>query len=300
MKTTTRETYARRIARVSAYLIDHLDNDHDLHRLAEEACFSAYHFHRIYRMTTGETVKETLKRLRLHRAAVKLISSNIDITVLGLEAGYSSVQAFSRAFRINYGVAPSEYRDKQFRIANNGDAALHQQLKRKLTNPTTKEHDMYEVTIDNATPCRVAALQHAGDYMEIGNTFEQLTIWAAGQGLVTPDTRSFGIYYDDPAAVDKDKLRSDACIAIPADFTLSGADATKYRVLNTPAGRCATLIHVGPYSDLEKAYHWLFGVWLPQSGEEPADAPSFEEYLNDPRQVAPSALRTAVCLPLKS
>jgi AraC family transcriptional regulator len=293
MKTTTRETYARRIARVSEYLIDHLDNDHDLHRLAEEACFSAYHFHRIYHMTTGETVKETLKRLRLHRAAVKLISSNIDITMLGLEAGYSSVQAFSRSFRAAYGVAPSTYRDKQFRLAS-GAA-----LKRKLANTTTKEQIMYEVTIENATPCRVVALQHNGDYMNIGNTFEQLMIWAAGYGLLTPETRSFGIYYDDPAAVDKDKLRSDACIAIPDDFTLSGADAAKYRVLNTPGGRCATLIHVGPYSDLEKSYQWLFGVWLPQSNEEPADSPSFEEYLNDPRQVAPSALRTAVCLPLK-
>lgn len=162
---------------------------------------------------------------------------------------------------------------------------------------------MYEVTIENAAPCRVVALQHDGDYMEIGNTFEQLTIWAAGHGLLAPDTRSFGIYYDDPAAVDKAKLRSDACIAIPDDFTLSHvshADATQYRVLNTPAGRCATLIHVGPYSDLEKAYQWLFGAWLPQSSEEPNDLPSFEEYLNDPRQVAPSALRTAVCLPLKS
>ena len=293
MKTTTRETYARRIARVSEYLIDHLDSQHDLHRLAEEAYFSAYHFHRIYHMTTGETVKETLKRLRLHRAAVKLISSNTDITVLGAEAGYGSVQAFSRSFRAAYGVAPSTYRDKQFRLTSG--AALNQQLAHTIT----KEHDMYEVTIDHATPCRVAALQHDGDYMDIGNTFEQLTIWAAGRGLVTPDARSFGIYYDDPAAVDKNKLRSDACIAIPDEFTLSATDVTKYRVLNTPAGRCATLIHVGPYSDLEKAYHWLFGVWLPQSGEEPADAPSFEEYLNDPRQVAPSALRTAVCLPLK-
>lgn len=296
MKTTTRETYARRIARASEYLIDHLDSQHDLHRLAEEACFSAYHFHRIYHMTTGETVKETLKRLRLHRAAVKLISSNTDITVLGTEAGYSSVQAFSRSFRAAYGTAPSTYRDKQFRLAS-GAA-----LKRKLAKHSAKEQIMYAVTIENTTPCRVMACQHHGDYMEIGNTFEQLMIWAAGHGLLAPDTRSFGIYYDDPAAVDKDQLRSDACIAIPADFTLpddTNAAAASYRVLHTPGGRCASLIHVGPYSDLEKSYQWLFGVWLPQSNEEPGDAPSFEEYLNDPRQVAPSALRTAVCLPLK-
>ncbi len=289
MKTTTRESYAKRIERVSEYLIDHLDDHNDLHRLAEEAHFSAYHFHRIYHMTTGETVNETLRRLRLHRAAVKLISSAIDITAIGNEAGYNSVQAFSRAFRTSYDMAPTIYRRKQFRIA--GCATLGHLVKQK----PSKEFDMNEVTIQQIKPCRVAALQHDGDYMNIGNTFERLMIWAAGQGLLTGTTRSFGLYYDDPAAMEKSKLRSDACIAIPNDFT----PLLPYRVLHTPGGRCAVLVHVGPYSDLEKSYQWLYGVWLPSSGEEPGDAPPMEEYLNDPRQVSPPELRTAICLPLK-
>jgi AraC family transcriptional regulator len=289
MKTLTRETYAKRIERVSEYLINHLDGDVDLHRLAEEAHFSAYHFHRIYHMIIGETVVETVRRLRLHRAAVKLISSDIDVTTLAHEAGYHSVQAFSRAFRVAYGMAPTDYRQKQFRHASS------QALRRHLSTQPTKEYDMNQVTIEHTKPCRVAAIQHNGDYMDIGNTFERLMIWAAGQNLLTPTARSFGIYYDDPAAVPKAKLRSDACIAIPDSLT----PPTEYRVLETYAGRCAVLVHVGPYSDLEKSYQWLYGVWLPSSGEEPANVPCFEEYLNDPRQVAPSELRTAICLPLK-
>ena len=76
MKTITRETYAKRIERVLHYIVDHLDdvgqNPLDIHRLAEEAFLSPYHFHRVYVAMMGETVADTLRRHRLHRAAIKL------------------------------------------------------------------------------------------------------------------------------------------------------------------------------------------------------------------------------------
>jgi len=62
--------YGRRIARVTEHIADHLELD--VGRLADVAFFSPWHFHRIYRETTGETVADTVRRLRLHRAAVEL------------------------------------------------------------------------------------------------------------------------------------------------------------------------------------------------------------------------------------
>ena len=52
---------------------------------------------------------------------------------------------------------------------------------------------------------------------------------------------------------------------------------------------------IRPYTDM-RAYLWLFGTWLPQSGREPADAPVFEEYLNNPRDLRPIIARTIVCV----
>ena len=46
-------------------------------------------------------------------------------------------------------------------------------------------------------------------------------------------------------------------------------------------------------------YRWLFGEWLPKSGEEPDDQPCFEEYLNDARSTPPQDLLTAIYMPLK-
>lgn len=292
MKTATRETYAKRIERVAEYLFDHLDDDLDLHRLAEEAFLSPYHFHRVYRSMTGETVTETVRRLRLHRAAVSLTSSRVAIETITREAGYATVPAFTRAFRAAYAMPPAAYREKQFR--HESGAHLREHLIARSHN-LEQELAMKNITIEQRHPIRVAALAHRGDYQQIGNAFERLNAWASGHGIDVHTTRSFGIYYDDPAAVACENLHSDACIEITDGFTPTG----EYTLKHTPGGRCAVLIHKGPYADLEQAYQWLFGVWLAQSGEEPAEAPSFEEYLNDPRLVPASELLTAICLPLK-
>jgi AraC family transcriptional regulator len=60
----------------------------------------------------------------------------------------------------------------------------------------------------------------------------------------------------------------------------------------------ATIIHQGPYHELDVAYRWLYGCWLLDSGYEPADQPVLEEYLNSPRFVEPKDLLTKIYLPI--
>jgi AraC family transcriptional regulator len=291
MKTTTRQSYAMRIERAQQYLLDHLDDAIDLEQIAAVAHFSPYHFHRVYVSIVGETVAETLRRNRLNRAAVKLLTSATPVAKLGREAGYTRVQAFNRAFRDSYGVTPTAYR-------THGSLASALQVKRSQrvsSKPLTKESIMREVTIQSFEPLRVVALRHLGDYMNIGNTFERLGTWAAGKNLCDGQTRSFGIYYDDPDSMPVDNLKSDACMTITQAFT----PEAPYTVTQTPGGRCAQLLHTGPYSELHDAYRWLYTEWLPKSGEEPGDQAPFEEYLNDPRDTPPAQLQTAIRIPLR-
>jgi AraC family transcriptional regulator len=295
MKTITRETYAKRIENVLHYLVAHLDEPLDIHRLAEEAFLSPYHFHRVYVAMMGETVAETIRRHRLHRAAIKLSASAIPVAELATEAGYGSVHAFTRAFRAAYGLPPA-----QFRLSNALNATRQWVAESAVLSAShqPKEPTMFnlnDVKIQDLPATRIAALTHHGDYMNIGETFGRLMAWAAGKGVVKADVRTFGIYYDDPTSKRKDQLRSEACLEIPATFTPDG-DA---QLMHTAAGRSAVFIFTGPYSALEKPYRWIYDTWLPQSGEELRDAPPFEEYLNDARNTAPQHLKTAICIPLK-
>jgi AraC family transcriptional regulator len=131
--------------------------------------------------------------------------------------------------------------------------------------------------------------------MNIGSTFERLLTLAGAQGLIGPDLRTFGVYYDDPAATPASALRADACLAIP-DGSVPAGDL---QVREIRGGKYAVVRHVGPYAELERPYKWLYGTWLAQSGEEPDNAPTVEEYLNDARRVPPTELETEIWLPLR-
>jgi AraC family transcriptional regulator len=290
---TTRTDYAMRLERVFRWLADHLDDTLDLARLADVAAMSPHHFHRIYHAMHGETAAETVRRLRLHRAAVELITGELPVARIAGRAGYGSQEAFTRAFKTAYGVPPARYRASF--VPEPTPAGRF-----KRTGPTRAEDVMdttmtYQATIRETPAIRVAALAHRGDYMMIGSTFERLAALAGGQGLFEPSSRSFGIYYDDPAAVAREALRADACMTVPDTWMPSG----DLRLLEIRGGRYAVTLHVGPYAELHFPYSWLYGTWLPQSGEEAADAPCIEAYLNDARAVPPSELRTEIWLPLR-
>ncbi|MEL4474531.1 GyrI-like domain-containing protein, partial [Shewanella algae] len=86
--------------------------------------------------------------------------------------------------------------------------------------------------------------------------------------------------------VAEDKLRSVACVN--ADASAPVAAPLERRAIS--GGEYAVLHHKGPYAEMHKAYKWLYAEWLPKSGRKLRDALMFEEYLNNPRDVAPSEL----------
>jgi AraC family transcriptional regulator len=281
-KLKDRIDYQERLDRVIVFIYDHLDEPIDLNRLADVACLSPYHWHRIYHAIHGETIANTVRRLRLHRAAGFLANTTMDIETIAEKSGYGGVAAFSRAFAADYGMPPAQYRKE-------GEHAKF------VTEAHAEQGAASKVTIRELPRQRLAAFDHRGSYMEIGKAFEPLFGWFAARNLLGSATRMIGVYYDDPFATPEEDLRSRASLVVDDGFRVEAP------LIETiiPAGRHAVLRHKGPYATMRSAYQWFYGPWLTQSGEEVADAPVFEEYLNNPREVAPSELLTDIYLPLK-
>ena len=154
---------------------------------------------------------------------------------------------------------------------------------------------MFDVTIREEPALRLAALPHRGPYGAIGAAFDRLSAWAGARGLIGAETRFIALYHDDPMTVAEGDLRSDAGLTVPPG--VEGAEGV--RILDLPATRCAVLVFRGPYAELEPVYTWLYRDWLPASGEEPADQPPREDYLNDPKSLPPAEWLTEILLPLK-
>ena len=274
--------YEERLNRVVDYIHDHLEEEIDADRLAEVACLSPFHWHRIYTAMRGETVATTVRRLRLARAADRLANSAMPVMEVARRAGYGSVEAFGRAFKDAHGRPPADYR------ASGSHAAF---------KAATQASDAagFPVSIETLPEVRCASVAHSGSYMQIDRAMGRLFEALIGQRLLAGPPRMIGLFFDDPDLVPTEKLRSVACVPVGREAKPAAPlDETTLR-----GGLYARLRYKGPYADMKNAYRWLWGVWLPQSGYDPAEALVYEEYLNDPRNVPPSDLLTDIHLPLQ-
>lgn len=111
MTTQRLHEHQGRIQELQKYIRNHLDEP--LHRdvLAAIAGFSVPHMHRIFTGSTGESMAAYTRRVRLERAGRKLRAGASDITEVALAAGYATHAAFAKAFKQQYGLSPSEFRE---------------------------------------------------------------------------------------------------------------------------------------------------------------------------------------------
>jgi AraC family transcriptional regulator len=95
----------------------HLD-DHDFggDAIASSLHLSRFHFDRVMSAIAGEPPGRFRRRILLERAAYRLVSTATSVLDIAVEAGYSSHEAFTRAFARAFGLPPSSWRSAPTRI----------------------------------------------------------------------------------------------------------------------------------------------------------------------------------------
>jgi AraC family transcriptional regulator len=102
--------YNERLDDVRQYIREHINEPLSREVLAAVAGFSIPHFHRIFTTHMGENISNYVRRVRLERAGRKLRMGAVDITEVALAAGYDTHAAFGKAFKQQYGLSPSQFR----------------------------------------------------------------------------------------------------------------------------------------------------------------------------------------------
>lgn len=87
-----------------------LEESLDLAKSAEIAQVSPFQLHRKFKSLMGESPRSYLERLRLERAAFRLLIQRSDLLTIALDCGFSNPDTFTRAFRRRYGQTPSAWR----------------------------------------------------------------------------------------------------------------------------------------------------------------------------------------------
>lgn len=152
-----------------------------LDSLADVAALSRFHFHRVYTAVVGETAANTVRRMRLHRAAVALVQGTDPIPAIALAVGYPRPASFSRAFAGHCCLTPAAFR-------NRGE------LRPVPLILARKGPLMFPVITRTDPERRLAAVSHKGPYPEIGRAFERLehrcrpeplrSLWKNGRRLL--------------------------------------------------------------------------------------------------------------------
>jgi len=317
-----RDEYVSRINRVIDYIEAHIGEHLSLETLAQVANFSRFHFHRIFSAMVGETLNQFIQRLRIEKAASRLIHNKREtITEIALECGFSSSAAFARVFKDTFRMSASEWRSGGYlqdsKICqtdrNNeqtdsniwkGHQTSSMYIDTVTNNPTWRitmiNRDDVKIEVKEWPAMDVAYIRHIGPYQGdsdlFGDLFNRLMTWAGPRGLIRfPETKMLSVYYDDPEITEKSKLRVDVCITVPKDTSVDG----EVGKMTIPGGKYG----VGRFelSDQEYGEAWkvMFGEWLPESGLQPDDRPSFEMYLNNPEEHPEKKCIVNICVPVR-
>lgn len=280
--------YDDRLKQVIDYIGEHLDEKLNLEQLSQVACFSKYHFHRLFTAYTGLSLQQYIKWLRLKRAAHQLIvDKDQSIIDIAIHAGFESHEAFTRAFKQACGLSP-----RDFRLHMSWQA--WEQPPYRL--PQTRDLTM-KVELKQLPARRLAVLEHRGDPRLVGDSVNRLMNWAKAQpqNLKPKPGEAFGFAYDDPKTTSPEEFRFDLAITVPEQVKLSG-DIIEKRL---PAGRYAVAVHQGSRDNIGDTVYALYRDWLPQSGEELGDLPCIFSYYNFDHEVAETELVTECWLLLR-
>ena len=116
------DTFVSFVDSLAESLDDHDSTGDDL---AARGCLSRFHFDRVVSGVSGETPTRLRRRVLLERAAFRLLTTDDGVLEVAHEAGYSSNEAFTRAFRRAYGLSPSAWRASPGRIRLEAPNGVH-------------------------------------------------------------------------------------------------------------------------------------------------------------------------------
>lgn len=283
-KQSNKAFYDEKLNVIIEYINNNLDSKIDVKTLAEISHFSPFHFHRISRALLGEPIGAYISRTRLETAAKMIRYSSLNIEVIAYNVGFETPSSLSKAFKIHFGISPTEYRKNKlfnFKKANIMNATL------SIKKPKIQDIEDQQ--------CLYYRMQGAYQTLDYTGAWKKLWEQVKAQKLFTKGIQHFGLPHDDPKVTDEDKIRYDACLIIHKDAKPDGDIGVK--TLN--GGKFAVFLYQGSYKYFADVYNHIFNEWLLNTDYELRDEPVRERYISNPERVAEDKLKTEFYIPIK-
>ncbi len=253
-----------------------------LAQLAQAAAMSEFHFHRIYRILTGETPQTTLSRARVG-GSLPVLTGPDGIMGATDASAYATSQSYARALKSLTGATASQLR---------ADPELFAKVSAQIMQPANPDGVM-AVEIVELSPLKLAAARAVGDFSDLNHGFFHLFELVLEQ--IAPDqvTGIYGIPLDDPRHTPAELCRFDCAITASANIVPLG----DLKLLQIGGGSALRLRLEGDYDNVHAALDHLYGLAIALDLELASELP-LNFYHNDPEETPEEELLADIHLKL--
>ncbi|UQZ32266.1 AraC family transcriptional regulator [Paenibacillus sp. PK3_47] len=275
------------------YIENHLTEDIDYQEAAKRALCSEYHFKRMFSFLAGIPLSEYIRRRRLTLAAFELQSSPLRIIDIAVKYGYGSADAFTRAFQLFHGIAPSEARNKgqslkafprmTFQLTIRGGNEMNYRIEEKEAFRIIGLH-------------KRVAIQFSGVNPEIAEMWQSLNMETITELKQLSNTEPKGML---SASVNFSEERMEEKGGL--DHYIGVATTLEcpehLSALEVPAGTWAVFEAVGPFPEtLQNVWGRIYSEWFPSSNYELAEGP--EILWNESKDTSLPDYRSEIWMPV--
>ena len=255
--------YLQRVQQGIDFIEAHLDTEIALSDVAQAAGLSQWHFQRVFRALTNETLKTYIRARRFAKALDQLLGTKQPILDIALAAGYETQESFTRAFKTCFRLTPGQYRQFGGRSLFVKKIELDADYLRHIHCNVSLVPEVYE-----QRPLQLVALKTLfyGIDSAKNNLAQKLPpLWGSFlQRLGEVPHAVPGVCYGvvSPVRESSDQLQYCAAVEVRQKAALPAG----MLALDLPAARYARFGHQGPAQGIDNTVNYIYSSWLLSSG----------------------------------
>jgi AraC family transcriptional regulator len=275
------------------YMEENLLENITIESIAKQANASIFHFQRTFTILTDISIAEYLRNRRLTLAAEELSSTNCKIIDLAYKYGYDTPEAFSKAFRKQHGVTPSEARKNIGKLKSYNRLMIQVSLKgvEPMKYKIVERESFQVVGIK-----REFSLVNGENQVGIPKLWDEVN--ANGTDDILFKLNNGQINGVLGVCVDKRGTHSEQTMDYWVATEYEGDIPKELLSLEIPAAKWAVFeVHGAMPDAMQKAWKQIFTEWFPSSKYEHAEGPELEVY-SDEDPFSPD-LYSEVWIPIK-
>lgn len=267
--------YLQRVQRGIDYVEAHLDTEIALSDVAKAAGLSQWHFQRVFRALTNETLKTYIRSRRFAKALDQLLSTKLPILDIAMAAGFETQESFTRAFKSCFSLTPGQYRAFGSRSQFVKKVELDADYLRHIHRNVSLEPEVYEQRSMQLVAVRT--LFYGIDSGKNNLAKKLPPLWASFLPRLGEVPHAVpGVCYGvvSPVHDSSDQLQYFAAIEVSQRAALPEGMLT----LDVPSACYAKFCHKGPVNGIDNTVNYVYSSWLLSSGMSHSGGVDLEVY----------------------